>query len=60
LPDTGQYAELQEAYRRGVERDLVIAESANPHLRVERFPASHNMVHEKPAALAASIRKFLD
>ncbi|SFB58330.1 Pimeloyl-ACP methyl ester carboxylesterase [Amycolatopsis marina] len=59
LPDTEQYAELLDAHRRGIERDLVVAERDNPDLRVERFPASHNMVHEHPATLAALIRKFV-
>jgi pimeloyl-ACP methyl ester carboxylesterase len=59
LPGTEQYAELLAAHRRGVERDLAIAERANPNLQVERIPASHNMVHEQPATVAALIHRFL-
>jgi hypothetical protein len=60
LAEIEQYAELLEARRRGIERDLAIAERTNPNLRVERIPASHRMVHEQSDALVALIRKFLD
>ncbi|GLY63934.1 alpha/beta fold hydrolase [Amycolatopsis taiwanensis] len=60
LPGTEQFAELLAAQRRGVDRDLALAEQANPHLRIERIAASHNMAHEQPGELAVLIRKFID
>lgn len=59
LPETEQFRQLLDAHRRGVERDLAVAERANPHLRVEHVPASHGMIHEEPGTLATLIRDFL-
>jgi pimeloyl-ACP methyl ester carboxylesterase len=59
LPGTEQFADLAEAHRRGVARDLAAAARANPLVRVEHVAASHNLVQEIPAELAALIREFL-
>ncbi|NUW46832.1 alpha/beta hydrolase [Nonomuraea rhodomycinica] len=48
--------ELMAAFRRGVRRDLA---GLPPHIRVEELDASHNMVAERPDAVAALVRDFL-
>jgi pimeloyl-ACP methyl ester carboxylesterase len=59
MPGTEPFADLLEAHRRGVARDLAAAARANPLVRVEHVAASHDMVREIPAELAALIRTFL-
>lgn len=59
LPGAERFSDLLAAQRRGVERDMAAAARANPQLRVERFDASHGMLHEQPAELAGLVREFL-
>jgi len=59
MPGAERFADLLDAHRRGVDRDLAAARQANPGLRVKHVPASHNMIYERPRAIAALIRDFL-
>jgi pimeloyl-ACP methyl ester carboxylesterase len=59
MPEQRPFHELYAAFRRGV-AERIAAVSANPWLRVlELEGASHAMVAERPAAIAALVTEFL-
>lgn len=59
MPGGDGFEDLQQAYRRGIERDLTAVQRTNPNLRVEYVEASHGMVHEQPGRLAKLVEDFL-
>ncbi|MEQ7126616.1 alpha/beta hydrolase [Actinopolymorpha sp. B11F2] len=54
-----QLAPLLDALRAGLRRDLSALAARNPQLRDQEFDASHGMVFEEPAAVAAVVGAFL-
>lgn len=51
--------ELMDAFRAGLRRDLAALTTQHPNLHVQELDASHGMLQEHPARIAALITAFL-
>lgn len=58
LPVPPELVELMDAHRAGLRRDLAELTARRPNIRVHELDASHAMVVERPAELAAIIDEF--
>jgi pimeloyl-ACP methyl ester carboxylesterase len=59
LPVPPDLVALMDAYRAGLRRDLVTLTAGRPNIAVLEIDATHGMVYEQPAEVAAIITGFL-